>query len=97
MPADYDDLRDEYNEFTGTDEGWAEWHEIYIQSGAGQTDPGDDRDMFFQFLNAFYPDVEPHDRAYWEEVREAFYDYSGITDEDIDWELYREAIGYGSS
>lgn len=95
MPADYDDLRDEFDDFTGTDEGWAGWYEIYTESGAGQDDPEADREMFFQFLNAFYPDVEPQTREYWLDIREAFYELSGITAEDIDWELYREIIGYG--
>lgn len=95
MPAEPEDLRDEYNDFTGTDENWAEWHEIYLESGAIQDDPTSDREMFFEFLNAFYPDVESHNKEYWDDIREAFYELSGITEEDIDWELYREAIGYG--
>lgn len=90
MPADYDDLRDEFNDFTGTDENWAEWMEIYSETGASQDDPEADREMFFQFLNAFYLDVEPHDKAYWDEIRAAFYELSGVTEYNIDWEMLRE-------
>lgn len=94
MPASYDDYDEVFRDFTGSDNDIeaAQFIELYQESGAFQEDSEDDSEMFFQFLNAFYPDVESHPKAYWEEIREAFYELSGITEEDIDWELWRQGI-----
>jgi hypothetical protein len=97
MPAaDYDLFR-EYESFGGEQGHFQDFLEIYRESGASQVDADEDQNMFFEFLNAFTPDVESHDRDWWQEIRQEFYDLSGITYEDIDWEAYREAIGYGST
>ena len=100
MPASDYDLFREYEEFGANDDErtaghFGDWLELYHESGASQEDEDADREMFVQFLNAFVPDVESHDAAWWQDIRDSFYEMSGITDEDIDWELYREAIGYG--
>jgi hypothetical protein len=103
VPASDYDLFREYEAFGANDPGertqghFSDFLEIYRESGATQLDPDDDQGMFFQFLNAFVPDVENHNKEWWQEIRQEFYDLSGITDMDIDWEAYREAIGYGSS
>jgi hypothetical protein len=86
MPTE-DEYRREYEDFTGTDEAFDEFMLLYEETGAG-----DDLDTWFEFLNTFYPDVEPHDKEYWMELREAFYDYSGVTGESIDWELWRSIV-----
>jgi hypothetical protein len=101
VPADDYDLFLEFDDFGGNDNDYTAGHfqeflEIYRESGASQEDPDADAEMFFQFLNAFVPDVESHDRDYWAEMRESFYDLAGLAgDENIDWEIWREAIGYG--
>lgn len=99
MPASDYDLFREYESFGANDERTAghfqDFLEIYRESGASQPDADADQEMWFQFLNAFVPDVESHDKEYWEDIRDSFYELSGITGEDIDWESYREAIGYG--
>jgi hypothetical protein len=92
--ADYDLFR-EYESFGAPEGEFSLFLEIYRETGATQSDPDADQDMFFQFLNAFVPESEPQTKEFWDELRDAFYDYSGITDEDIDWELWRAAIGYG--
>jgi len=96
MPADYEDLRDTFYAFAGSDaEGFDAYYEVYIGSTASQDDPDADDEMFYQFLNAFVPDVEPQSKEYWDNIRQAFYELSGITYENIDWEMWRIAIGYG--
>ena len=106
MPASDYELFGEFEDFGANDPGYLsgsaetaghfqDFLEVYRSSGASQEDPDADREMFYQFLNAFVPDTDPHDREYWQDIRELFYELSGITDEDIDWEAYREAIGYG--
>lgn len=71
MPASYDDYDEVFRDFTGSDNDIeaAQFIELYQESGAFQEDSEDDSEMFFQFLNAFYPDVESHPKAYWEEIR----------------------------
>lgn len=101
MPASRDDLLAEYLDFGAIDQvgygQFGKFYEIYESSGAVQEDPDDDVEMFTQFLNAFVPDEEAHTREWWLDIRESFYNLAEITDEDIDWEAYREAIGYGTS
>ncbi len=97
MPASSSDLFAEFYDFTDSDDRIqaAQFIELYQESGAFLDDSEADREQFFQFLNAFYPDVEPQSKEFWQDLREAFYELSGITPQDIDWELWREAIGYG--
>lgn len=82
---------------TGTQGHVTDFVELYRGSGASQLDPDADKEMFFQFLNAFVPDTERHNKEWWQEIRQDFYDLAGISEDEIDWEAYREAIGYGSS
>ena len=98
MPARDYDLFQEYEAF-GANEGATAGHfsdflAMYRESGSSQDDPEDDAEMFFQFLNTFVPDVESHDRIWWDEIRQLYYNLSGITYDDIDWEAWRVAIGY---
>lgn len=102
MPADDGDLYEAFTDLTGPGAGhFFEWVELYRESGATVEDPDADKEMFFQFLNAFVPDQDEfgqpvhHDREWWAEIRDLFYNLSEITEADIDWELYRAAIGYG--
>lgn len=97
MPASEGEFRDEYLDFTG---GYGEhfdaYYEIFQETGiSGDTDY--ELEGFFQFLNTFYPDTDTHDKEWWDNIRDSFYDMYGVTAEDIDWELWREAIGYGRS
>lgn len=102
MPSSDYDLFREYEDF-GANEGltaghFQDWLELYRYSGSTQEDPEADQEMFFQFMNAFMPETgQSHTREFWEDLRELYYDLSGITEEDIDWEGYRQAIGYGKS
>lgn len=95
MPAaDYDLFR-EYEAFGAPQGSFGDYLEIYRESGASQIDADTDQDTFFQFLNAFVPDTESHPKEFWDDIRDSYYDLTGITAEDIDWEAWREANGYG--
>lgn len=63
--------------------------QMYEEAGAD-----DDLDTWWQFLNTFYPeDVSgQHDKAFWDDMRRLFYEYSGLTDDNIDWDLWRSII-----
>jgi hypothetical protein len=98
VPARDYDLFQEYEAF-GANEGRTAGHfqdflRIYRESGSTQDDEEEDQEMFFQFLNTFVPDVESHDKLWWDEIRQLYYNLSGITYEDIDWEAFRRALGY---
>ena len=95
MPAPDYDLFREYESFGAPEGNFQDYLEIYRESGSTQDDADTDQDMFFQFLNAFVPDVESHDKQFWDDIRDDYYELSGITAEDIDWEAWREANGYG--
>jgi hypothetical protein len=100
MPASDYDLFSEFEDFGANDPEYRtsghfqDYLELYRASGAGVDDADSDREMFYQFLNAFTPDTEPQTADFWRDIRDLFYEMSGITEEDIDWELYRRAIGY---
>lgn len=102
MPADDETLYETWLDFDAPDRysdpgSFEHFLDVYHSSGAGQEDPVADEDMFYQFLNAFVPEDEPQTAEYWEAIREEFYEMAEITGEDIDWEEYREAIGYGEN
>jgi hypothetical protein len=86
MPSE-DEYFDEFWDFAGTANGFDAFYTIYQESGAA-----DDIDTWFQFLNAFYPESESglHSKEYWDDLRNLYYEYSGVTAENIDWSLFRE-------
>jgi hypothetical protein len=88
MPTE-SEYYDEFTEFTGNyeQESFDTFMLIYMEAGAP-----DDMDTWFEFLNTFYPDTESHDKAYYDDLREAFYEYSGMTADNIDWGAWREWI-----
>jgi len=72
--------------------GFAEWHEIWESIGVTGDDAGELR-AFDEFIHAFYPE-EGLSGDDWDIRRERFYEMTGAIDADIDWEAWREAIGY---
>ena len=97
MPASDYSLFEEFEDFGGNDSDYTrghfvDWLDLYRESGSSQDDPDDDREMFYQFMNAFMPDTQYHSRDWWRDIRESYYDLSGITEEDIDWEAWRQAF-----
>ncbi len=50
-------------------------------------------DAFEMFLQSFYPQ-EGMSGNDWESVRAEFYELHDVDESNIDWEAYREAIGY---
>lgn len=101
MPS-LDDFRESFTDLTGSDEShiidyesnyqtgnFDDWYEIFENTGVEYT-----QDAFENFLIAFYPQ-DGMSGDDWRDVREEFYELYGIDDHDIDWEGYREAIGYG--
>lgn len=90
MPSE-EEYREEFQDFTGNDSesAFETFMLVYMEAGAP-----DDLDTWFEFLNAFYPESESglHDKQYWDDLRELFYEYSGLTDDNIDWSAWREWI-----
>lgn len=105
MPASNADYQDAFRDLTGSaggqeawygesTAGWGHWHDMFEETGIINGDREHDIDAFENFLIAFYPQ-EGMSADDWWYVRQEFYDMYGIDDHDIDWEAYREAIGYG--
>ena len=94
MPTD-DEYREEFENFVDSDitpgsydeEVFDVFYQIYQEAGAP-----DDLDTFYEFLNTFYPDVESHDKQFYDDLRESFYEYTGLTGNNIDWELWRAIV-----
>lgn len=91
MPSE-DEYQEIFDDFTAGGE-WSNefdaFYQMYIESGAD-----DDEDTWFEFLNTFVPEEESgeHDRQFWDDMRESYYNYSGVTDDNIDWALWREIV-----
>jgi hypothetical protein len=109
MPANYDDLFSVFADLTGTAgeeqdiypnapnpvADADEWIDFYKSTGLDERlSEGRSSDAFEQFLYAFYPQEGLSGDDWWY-LRQEFYEIYDITDQDIDWEAYREAIGYG--
>lgn len=105
MPANYEDYVGIFEDLVGTTgpsiayndkevAGVFDWIDIYETSGVGsQLDEDDDREAFSEFLLAFFPqDKSPEE---WWYDREEYYDNWDTSAELIDWDAYRDAIGYG--
>lgn len=100
MPASEDDYRQEYEDFTGTQDEFDSFYDIFQSTGYYPTDEQgyrmDDEDQelgaFFEFLNTFYPDTEHHDKEWWDDLRSSFFEMYGLTGNDIDWQQWREVI-----
>lgn len=101
MPAEWDDLYQEYVNFGAQDVvGYGQFNaflDIYQASGSVQDDPDADVEMFYQFLNAFVPDVEPHTKEWWDNIRLEYYNLAEIAEERIDWDVWRRIIEDSSS
>lgn len=93
MPAEYDEYYQAFTDMVGNDEGFEDWQDLFESTGIDFESHAQTIDAFENFLVAFYPqeDMSGDD---WFYVREEFYDLYGIDSHDIDWEAYREAIGY---
>jgi hypothetical protein len=103
MPASYGEYREAFTELIGTDDAertwyneyagnWLEWVNVFEETGIDFDDSSEQVDAFENFLIAFYPQQGVSD---WQSIRAEFYDYYGVDEHNIDWEAYREAIGYG--
>lgn len=94
MPTE-DEYREAFEDFTRDVHGGYYEHpeafepfmQIYESAGLD-----DDLDDFYEFLNTFYPDSEPHSKEFWEDLRERFFDYTGATDQNIDWAMWRAIV-----
>jgi hypothetical protein len=106
MPASDDQFREAFENLIGTDQeqsiypgadhstyGYEEWAVLFEETGIDFDSSADTIDAFENFLLAFYPQENTSGDDWWY-VRQEFYDMYGIDDHSIDWEAYREAIGY---
>lgn len=104
MPADYDDLVSAFADLTGSEDSQSAWYDrevagagdwinLFHETGIDFESSAETVGAFEDFLIAFYPQ-EGMGGDDWHSVREEFYDEYGIDDHNIDWEDYREAIGY---
>jgi hypothetical protein len=73
--------------------GWSEWVDLFEATGIDFDSHRETIGAFEDFLIAFYPQ-EGLQRDDWDDIRDEFYDEYGISDNDIDWDAWREAIGY---
>lgn len=109
MPAAYGDFEDAFADMVGSYNpqdvypnapeaagGADEWIDLFYETGIDFPSSAETIDAFENFLIAFYPQegMSPDD---WFYVREEFFNMYGIDEHEIDWETYREAIGYGRS
>jgi len=107
MPADYDEYYQAFADLTGTSGESAYYHghelgdvqhwvDLFEETGIDFDSHDQQIDAFENFLIAFYPsEGEYLSGDEWFYIRQEFYEQYGLTDADIDWEAYREAIGYG--
>lgn len=105
MPADYDEYYEAFTELVGGSGeaqteyygrevgGLDDWIDIFEETGIDFADHEQTIDAFENFLLAFYPQ-EGLSEVDWFYLREEFYELYGISDDDIDWEAWREAMGY---
>lgn len=104
MPAEHDDLADAFRDLTGhyygqdiypghESGGASDWIDLFHETGIDFESPEETIDAFENFLVAFFPQ-EGMSADDWWYVREEFYQMYGVNEHHIDWEAYREAIGY---
>lgn len=105
MPADSGEYQSAFRDMvghTGAEEayygerigGWREWRDVFESTGVDFDSHNEQIDAFENFLIAFYPQ-EGLSRSDWQEIRDEFFNMYGLSDNDMDWEAYRAAIGYG--
>lgn len=87
----YTDAREIYSGHEAA--GWEEWAALFSEIPHEWESGGQELDAFEAFLLAFYPDTSTGP-AVWAELREEFYDTYDIDPSEIDWEGWREAMGY---
>lgn len=97
-----DDFAEVYEDFTDTPVGFDEFFTIWQEFGLVYDTDEQELDTFYEFLNAFYPeDVSgQHDKAFWDQLRSEFYNLTGVTDSQVDWQAWRaiiEAISPGGA
>ena len=104
MPANYDEYFTAFADLIGSgdaQETWYgrdagsvdDWIDLFEETGVDFDSHDDTIDAFETFLLAFYPQ-EGMTEEDWFYAREEFYEMYGIDENEIDWEAYREAIGY---
>lgn len=104
MAASYEEYREAFAEHTGSDDAqrtwyneyagnWFMWADLFESTGVDSPDPDETITAFRDFLTAFYPE-QGLSKDDWQDLRQQFYDMYDLSDSDIDWEAYREAIGY---
>lgn len=109
MPASSGDFYNEFYEWTGHHGaesgdsgnrvgGWNEWRDVFhsMDYDFDNLSASEEKQMFGDFLVAFYPSDQGLTKDEWEELRYDFFadwDVSGGID-DFDWEAWREAMGY---
>jgi hypothetical protein len=106
VPADHDDLADAFRDLTGHYYGQEiyehapheagnanEWIDLFSETGIDFENPADTVDAFENFLIAFYPQTGMSGDD-WYIVREEFFEMYQMSGNQIDWQAYREAIGY---
>jgi hypothetical protein len=104
MPADPGEYQNAFRDMVGTAAAdtswygerigdWHEWYELFESTGIDFDSHADTIDAFEMFLISFYPQ-EGKNADEWDQDRGEFYDEYGISEENIDWDGYREAIGY---
>jgi hypothetical protein len=107
MPASYDEYFEAFADLTGTSGETTylhgheiadvdHWIDLFENTGIDFIDHDQQIDAFENFLIAFYPtEGEALSGDEWFYIREEFYNDYGLSEQDIDWDAYREAIGYG--
>ncbi len=104
MPAFYDEYvsafsnligsANEYEAWYGREIGNADtWIDLFMETGIDFQSHAQTIDAFENFLIAYYPQ-EGMSGGDWRDIRQEFMEMYGIDDHSIDWEAYREAIGY---
>ena len=104
MSASLGEFREAFEGLIGTDgpaeiwwggeaDSYASWMDIFESTGLDFDSSTETIDAFENFLIAFYPQ-EGMSGDDWASIREEFFGMYDIDDHNIDWQAYREAIGY---
>ncbi|SRR5258707_7061771 len=104
MPASDSEFHDAFESYIGTDGpqeiypghetmDWEGWAVLFAETGIDYESSAETIDAFEMFLQSFYPQ-EGMSGNDWESVRAEFYELHDVDESNIDWEAYREAIGY---
>ncbi len=104
MPASDSEFHDAFESYIGTDGpqeiypgheamGWEGWSVLFSETGIDFESSAETIDAFENFLQAFYPQTGA-DGEYWDSVRGEFYELYDVDESNIDWEAWRESMGY---